>query len=100
MKRRPGADIKGGCGGAQPPHVNGRAWGGAGAPPQNTVCVYFLGSYTRPWQMMYGYVSYLPKRTRHSPVATHPIVTASPQLRSTPLGQDLHLGTTCLALLL
>ena len=32
---RPEADIKGGCGGAAAPHVNGGVWGGAGAPPQN-----------------------------------------------------------------
>ena len=27
---RPKADIKGGCGGAAAPHVNGGVWGGAG----------------------------------------------------------------------
>ena len=33
--RRP--TLSGGVGVRQPPHVNGGVWGGAGAPPQNTI---------------------------------------------------------------
>ena len=36
---RPEADIKGGCGGGQPPHVNRGVWGARGGPPR-TLYVY------------------------------------------------------------
>ena len=36
---RPEADIMGGCGGAQPPHVNGGSGGRGGAPPEHCMCI-------------------------------------------------------------
>ena len=45
---RPEADIMGGCGEAQPPH----------APPQNTVCLLFLGSYVGYFKHVRGFAKH------------------------------------------